>query len=167
MVNAGSSSLKLSVLEADDASLMTAELPMPESGAIGEVVARALRDAPGVDAVGHRVVHGGLEFTSPVLVEAALESRLERLAELAPLHNPAAIAAILSLRSLWPDLPQVACFDTAFHTTMPPEASTYALPEAWRGWGLRRFGFHGLSHAWASRRAARAPRRARRARSDW
>ena len=104
MVNAGSSSLKLSVLEADDASLMTAELPMPESGAIGEVVAQALRDAPGVDAVGHRVVHGGLEFTTPVRVEAAFESRLERLAELAPLHNPAAIAAILSLRSLWPDL---------------------------------------------------------------
>jgi len=153
VVNAGSSSLKLSVLEADDASLMTAELPMPESAAIGDVVAQAVRDAPGVDAVGHRVVHGGLEFTSPVLVEDILEGRLQRLAELAPLHNPAAIAAILSLRSLWPDLPQVACFDTAFHTTMPPEASTYALPDAWRGWGLRRFGFHGLSHAWASRRA--------------
>ena len=73
---------------------------------------------------------------------------------MAPLHNPPAIAAILSLRSLWPDLPQVACFDTAFHVTMPPEASTYALPDAWRDWGLRRFGFHGLSHAWASRRAA-------------
>ncbi len=154
VVNAGSSSLKLSVLGADDASLLTTALPMPESGAIGEVLERALRDAPPVDAVGHRVVHGGVEFTAPLLLEAALESRLERLAELAPLHNPAAIAAILSLRSLWPDLPQVACFDTAFHTTMPPEASTYALPEPWRDLGLRRFGFHGLSHAYAGRRGA-------------
>ena len=80
--------------------------------------------------------------------------RLEELADLAPLHNPPAIAAILSLQSLWPEVPQVACFDTAFHVTIPPEASTYALPDAWRDWGLRRFGFHGLSHAWASRRAA-------------
>ncbi|HLN41751.1 MAG TPA: acetate/propionate family kinase [Acidimicrobiales bacterium] len=153
VVNAGSSSLKLSALGADDAALWTADLPMPEPGSTGEVVQEALRDVPRVDAVGHRVVHGGLEFTSPLLLETAVESRLEHLAELAPLHNPAAIAAIVSLRSLWPDLPQVACFDTAFHTTMPPEASTYALPDTWRDLGLRRFGFHGLSHAWASRRA--------------
>ena len=127
---------------------------LPAPAAIGDGLARALRDAPAVDAVGHRVVHGGHEFTGPLLLEAASEERLEELAELAPLHNPPAIAAILSLQSLWPDLPQVACFDTAFHVTMPPEASTYALPDAWRDWGLRRFGFHGLSHAWASRRAA-------------
>ena len=153
MVNAGSSSLKLSALGDDDASLMSADLPMPEPDAIGQELQQALRDAPRVDAVGHRVVHGGLEFTSPLLLESDVESRLGRLAELAPLHNPPAITAILSVQSLWPDLPQVACFDTAFHTTMPPEASTYALPDAWRDLGLRRFGFHGLSHAWASRRA--------------
>ncbi|HVA03707.1 MAG TPA: acetate/propionate family kinase [Acidimicrobiales bacterium] len=154
VVNAGSSSLKLSILDGDDSSLVDVELVLPAPGAINEVLARALRDAPAVDAVGHRVVHGGRDFTAPLLLEAASEQRLEQIAELAPLHNPPAIAAILSLQSLWPDLPQVACFDTAFHVTMPPEASTYALPDAWRDWGLRRFGFHGLSHAWASRRAA-------------
>ncbi len=154
VVNAGSSSLKLSVLDGDDSSLMVSEQELPAPGGFGDVMERALRDAPGVDAIGHRVVHGGDEFTGPLLLDAASESRLEQLAELAPLHNPPAIAAILSLQSVWPDLPQVACFDTAFHVTMPPEASTYALPDAWRDWGLRRFGFHGLSHAWASRRAA-------------
>ncbi len=154
VVNAGSSSLKLSVLDGDDSSLMVSELDLPAPGAIGEVLERALRDAPAVDAIGHRVVHGGHEFTGPLFLEAASERRLEQISELAPLHNPPAIAAILKLQSLWPDLPQVACFDTAFHVTMPPEASTYALPDAWRDWGLRRFGFHGLSHAWASGRAA-------------
>jgi acetate kinase len=154
VVNAGSSSLKLSVLGDDDAMLMSRDLAMPDPGAIGELLGQALEDAPAVDVVGHRVVHGGLEFTSPVLLEGAAESRLEKLADLAPLQNPPAIAAILSLQSRWPKLPQVACFDTAFHVTIPPEASTYALPEAWRTWGVRRFGFHGLSHAWASRRAA-------------
>jgi acetate kinase len=154
VVNVGSSSLKLSVLANDDTKLMDSELELPAPGAFGDVLGHALREAPAVDAVGHRVVHGGLEFTGPLLLEAESERRLEQMAELAPLHNPPAIAAILSLRSLWPDLPQVACFDTAFHVTLPPEASTYALPDAWRDWGLRRFGFHGLSHGWASRRAA-------------
>lgn len=154
VVNAGSSSLKVSVLGADDALLLSLDLPAPKPGEIGDALEEALRGAPPVDAIGHRVVHGGLEFTSPLLVEESLDSRLESLNELAPLQNPPAIAAILSLQSLWPGVPQVACFDTAFHTTMPLEASTYALPEAWRAKGLRRFGFHGLSHAWASRQAA-------------
>ena len=154
VVNVGSSSLKLRVLGDDDAVLMASDLAMPDSGAIGELLGQALVDAPDFDAAGHRVVHGGLEFTSPVLLESSIEGRLGKLAGLDPLHNPPAIAAILNLRSRWPKLPQVACFDTAFHITMPPEASTYALPESWRALGLRRFGFHGLSHAWASRRAA-------------
>jgi len=154
VVNAGSSSLKLSVLGDDDVELMARDLEMPDPGAIGELLGSALEGAPAVDVVGHRVVHGGLEFTSPLLLEAGVESRLEKLAELAPLQNPPAIAAILSLQSRWPNVPQVACFDTAFHVTMPPEASTYALPDHWRDLGLRRFGFHGLSHARASRRAA-------------
>ena len=154
VVNAGSSSVKLSLLASDDSPLLASDLPMEATGSIGEQLEHALRDAPAFDAIGHRVVHGGLEFTAPRRLDAALEGRLEALAELAPLHNPPAIAAILSLQSLWPERPQVACFDTAFHVTMPLEASTYALPEAWRDLGLRRFGFHGLSHAWASRRAA-------------
>ena len=128
---------------------------MPEPGAIGEVLARALRDAPA-----RRCRRAPRRARRPRVHEPApsrgrpSSAGSKSLAELAPLHNPPAIAAILSLQSLWPDLPQVACFDTAFHATMPPEASTYALPDAWRDWGLRRFGFHGLSHAWASRRAA-------------
>ena len=154
VVNAGSSSLKISVLGPDDASLLSLDLPAPKPDEIGGTLEKALRSAPPVDAIGHRVVHGGPDFTSPLLVEESLDSRLETLNELAPLQNPPAIAAILSLQSLWPGVPQVACFDTAFHVTMPLEASTYALPEAWRAKGLRRFGFHGLSHAWASRRAA-------------
>jgi acetate kinase len=154
VVNAGSSSLKLSVLGTDDSLLLESDVAMPDRSAIAGLIEHALRDAPTVDAIGHRVVHGGVEFTSPRLVDAGFESRLEDLSELAPLQNPPAIAAILSLQSLLPALPQVACFDTSFHVTMPLEASTYALPDAWRDLGLRRFGFHGLSHAWASRRAS-------------
>ena len=154
VVNVGSSSLKLRVLGDDDAVLMASDLAIPDPGAMGRLLGPALEDAPAFDAVGHRVVHGGLEFTSPLLLELSIEGRLGKLAELAPLHNPPAIAAILDLQSRWPKVPQVACFDTAFHVTMPPEASTYAVPDAWRALGLRRFGFHGLSHAWASRSAA-------------
>jgi acetate kinase len=154
VVNAGSSSLKLRVLGTDDSLLLESDTAMPDRSAIAELLEHALRDVPPVDAIGHRVVHGGVEFTSARLVDASFGGRLEDLSELAPLHNPPAIAAILSLQSLLPALPQVACFDTSFHVTMPLEASTYALPEAWRDLGLRRFGFHGLSHAWASRRAA-------------
>ncbi len=154
VVNVGSSSLKLRVLGNDDAVLMVSDLALPDPARIGDLLGQALKDAPDFDVAGHRVVHGGLEFTSPILLEPRIEGRLGKLAELAPLHNPPSIAAILDLQSRWPKLPQVACFDTAFHVTMPPEASTYALPESWRALGLRRFGFHGLSHAWASRRAA-------------
>ncbi len=153
MVNTGSSSLKVSVLDPGDVTLWAGELEVARPDTVIEVLSQALRDAPAFDAVGHRVVHGGLEFTGPVLLGTAIDRRLDRLAELAPLHNPRAVDAIRTLQAQWPDLPQVACFDTAFHLTMPPEASTYALPDAWRDLGLRRFGFHGLSHAWASRRA--------------
>ena len=113
-----------------------------------------LDEAPSPDAAGHRVVHGGEEFTEPVLVDGAVERRLDDLEDLAPLHNPPALMMIRALRRLRPRLPSVCCFDTAFHGTLPPAAATYALPAAWRErWPLRRFGFHGLSHAYASRRA--------------
>ena len=101
------------------------------------------------------MVHGGSAFTRPVLLDPAAEQTLEMLADLAPLHNPPAIAAIRAMTTLAPELPQIACFDTAFHANMPPKAATYAVPKEWRErWDIRRFGFHGLSHAWASRRAA-------------
>ena len=154
MVNAGSSSLKVSVLASDDTVLMALDLPVDSAAAIGDALDRALGAAPEVDAAGHRVVHGGEDFGRAVVLDADDEQRLGRLAELAPLHNPPAVEAIRRLRVARPGLPQVACFDTAFHATMPAEATTYAVPEAWRRQGVRRFGFHGLSHAWASRRAA-------------
>ena len=107
--------------------------------------------APAVDAVGHRVVHGGNRFREPVRITADVERHCSRSSPLAPLHQPRAVEGMRALGRLRPDLPQVACFDTAFHATMPAAATTYALPGAWREqWGIRRFGFHGLSHAYAT-----------------
>jgi len=167
VVNAGSSSVKLRVLDDADALRWSRNLPAPEHGAerhvFREALAGALAEAGAdgrrVAAAGHRVVHGGERFTSPVRLDDAPGARdalgaLDALADLAPLHNPPSLAAIHALRELQPDLPQVACFDTAFHARLPAVAATYALPRTWRSEGVRRYGFHGLSHAWASRRAA-------------
>jgi acetate kinase len=153
VVNAGSSSLKLRLLGDKGAPLESRDVGAEEDWEEG---LRAMLDqGPLPDAAGHRVVHGGNEFVVPTLIDAELEARLEELEELAPLHNPPAIRMIRALRRLRPELPAVACFDTAFHRDLPPAASTYALPSSWTArWGLRRFGFHGLSHAYASRRAA-------------
>jgi acetate kinase len=102
-------------------------------------------------------VHGGKRFREAVLVDDGVAAALEELTDLAPLHQPAALAGIAAVGRALPDVPAVACFDTAFHATLPAAAATYALPRAWRErFGLRRFGFHGLSHAYASRRAAAA-----------
>src|SRR4029079_15300583 len=103
----------------------------------------------------HRVVHGGTEFRGPVLVDAGVRSRVAALTDLAPLHQPASLAALDAVGAALPGVPMVACFDTAFHATIPPAAATYALPHEWRArWPLRRFGFHGLSHAYAAHRVA-------------
>jgi acetate kinase len=116
---------------------------------------RALSSLGDADAVGHRVVHGGTALTAATVVTDEVLDRLRELVPLAPLHQPAALAGIAATATHRPGVPNVACFDTAFHATLPPSASTYAVPAAWRErWGIRRFGFHGLSHAWASRRAA-------------
>src|SRR5207244_4446206 len=107
------------------------------------------------DAVGHRIVHGGTEFIGPVLIDPDVVARLRSLTDLAPLHQPKSLAALDAVSRILPGTPAVACFDTAFHAAMPEAASTYALPPEWRTrWSLRRFGFHGLSHGYASRRAA-------------
>jgi acetate kinase len=157
VVNAGSSSLKVRVLGPDDEVLASCDAA---AGHEAEVIAGFLDGAPEPDAAGHRVVHGGADLTTPVRLDAAVERHLEGLAELAPLHNPPALRGIRALHELRPDLPAVACFDTAFHSTLPAEAFTYAVPAAWsERWPLRRFGFHGLSHAYASRRAAELLRR--------
>lgn len=103
------------------------------------------------DAVGHRVVHGGSRFTEPVLLDGAVEAEIERLVALAPLHNAPAVEGIRRARAALPDIPQVAVFDTAFHRTLPPAASTYPIPARWREeWGVERFGFHGISVQWVA-----------------
>ncbi|MEU8401517.1 acetate kinase [Nonomuraea sp. NPDC048892] len=106
-------------------------------------------------AVGHRVVHGGDRFTGPALIDDDVIAAIEELSPLAPLHNPVNLTGIRLARKVFPDVPQVAVFDTAFHLTLPPEAYTYAVPRDWRErLGVRRFGFHGTSYAYVSRRAA-------------
>jgi acetate kinase len=155
VVNAGSSSLKLALLDDDDGTLASEDLRRTEDLDVGDALERFLDRSPPADAVGHRVVHGGAEFVEPLVVDTSSDERLARLADLAPLHNPPALAAIHELRVRRPGLVQVACFDTSFHVTLPVKAATYALPRRWRrDLGIRRFGFHGFSHAWASVRAA-------------
>lgn len=155
VVNAGSSSLKLRILDDGDTVVASQDLPRQDPSALRGSLAALLEAHPGVDAAGHRVVHGGSVFDGPVLLDAESAEDLAASADLAPLHNPAGLAGIDAVRALRPDLPQVACFDTTFHRHMPSKASTYAVPGVWREqWGIRRFGFHGLSHAWATRRAA-------------
>jgi acetate kinase len=110
-------------------------------------------DPDEVDAVGHRIVHGGARFQEPVVLDDSIVGELEELVSLAPLHNAPALAAVGNARRALPDVPQVAAFDTAFHATIPDEAATYAVPERWRDeWGIRRYGFHGLSVQWAAER---------------
>ncbi len=155
IVNAGSSSVKVRVLDDAEELLFERSLPRLDQGEVRPALEAALEGAPGFGAAGHRVVHGGSRFSGPVLIDERADELLATMADLAPLHNPPALAAIEALGDLWPALPQVACFDTAFHAGLPPRAATYALPQEWRdAWGLRRYGFHGLSHSWASKRTA-------------
>ncbi len=154
VVNAGSSSLKLRLV--DDADQVVGRADLPAVGQVTEGdLARTLADLGPFDATGHRVVHGGEQFREPVVVDDDVRRRLDRLTDLAPLHQPKSLAALDAVTRAAPGVPAVACFDTAFHATLPPEASTYAVPVEWRTrLGVRRYGFHGLSHAYASRRAA-------------
>jgi acetate kinase len=141
VVNAGSTSLKLHLVAADDTSAPVAGLDDVEAGLI--------------DAVAHRVVHGGDAFVRPARIDAAVRRTIAELEPLAPLHNAPALAAIDQAMGQFADVPHVAVFDTLFHTTMPPEAREYAVPRRWREeWGVRRYGFHGLSVAWSAERAA-------------
>lgn len=133
VVNAGSTSLKLSVVEEDERRRPLA----------------SLADANGITLVGHRVVHGG-ERSAPAVIDDALFDELTALVELAPLHNGPAIAALAEARRLLPDARHVAVFDTAFHRTIPERATTYLLPERFRAQGIHRYGFHGLSVAWST-----------------
>jgi len=154
-VNAGSSSLKLRVLDDDDSVRDAADLPAPRGGADAADLRTAIEGFGQIDGVVHRIVHGGTLYSAPVRLDRAVQDRLRALTDLAPLHQPKSLAALDAVNAVLPDVPAVACFDTAFHATIPPAATTYALPPEWRKrWDLRRYGFHGLSHAYASRRAA-------------
>ena len=155
VVNAGSSSLKLRVLDGSDTVVAGADLPPPRGPEDRPAVAVAVAGLGGVDAVGHRIVHGGTAFLGPVRLDERVIARIAGLTSLAPLHQPKALTALDAVTAAVPDVPAVASFDTAFHAHMPDAASTYALPAPWRQrWDLRRYGFHGLSHAYATRRAA-------------
>ena len=155
VVNAGSSSLKLAVLD-DDGSLRATTTVQRWRGD-GDL--QPLRDflarCGPVDAVGHRIVHGGPRHREPVVVDDVLVAYLYSISDLAPLHQSRALAGVRAVQEMLPHVPAVACFDTGFHATMPAAATTYPLPADWnQRWGLRRYGFHGLSHAYAARRGA-------------
>jgi acetate kinase len=159
VVNAGSSSLKLRVLDPGDTVAAEADIDAPRSQVDEDALHAWIAGAGTVDAVGHRIVHGGERFRSAVRVDDGVVRELRALTDLAPLHQPKSLAALDAVLDALPDAPTVACFDTAFHATLAPEATTYAVPRAWRErWGVRRYGFHGLSHAYASRRAAEMTR---------
>ena len=151
-VNAGSSSLKLDVVESDDSVRYRKHLEDwdGETDAIADLIAEAQPDA-----VGHRVVHGGDSMRGPAVLDPEVMANIHAAGQLAPLHQPRALTGIDAVAAAAPNLPTVACFDTFFHRTMPAEASTYAVPREWqRRFGIRRFGFHGLSHAYVARRTA-------------
>jgi acetate kinase len=157
VVNAGSSSLKLRLLGPDDRVEASGDVLVsggePDKAALDGALEELGAERAG--AVGHRIVHGGTEFSEPVRIDDRVERRLRALTDLAPLHQPTSLAALDAVSAALPDLPRVACFDTAFHARLPAAAATYALPSDWRErFRIRRYGFHGLSHAYAARRAA-------------
>jgi acetate kinase len=154
VVNTGSTSLKLQVLASDDRLVDDHHVEDWDGRDVAPIDAIIRRHAP-IEAVGHRVVHGGTEFRQPTRIDDDVLRQLEDLVPLAPLHQPRGLAGITSALAAAPDIPQVACFDTAYHRTLAAAAASYALPGDWRRrWPLQRFGFHGLSHAYAVRRAA-------------
>ncbi|MEV4255828.1 acetate/propionate family kinase [Spirillospora sp. NPDC049652] len=162
-VNPGSSSVKLALLDAGDQVLVHAELPTGGAEREAERVLGQVARMPRPDAVGVRFVHGGRRYTRPVVVDDEVTRNLHALVDLAPLHQPLSLYALGEMRRALPDVPVVACFDTAFHAGIPDAAATYALPAEWRErFAIRRYGFHGLSYAHASRRAAELLGRPRR-----
>jgi acetate kinase len=175
VINSGSSSLKYQVLDVAQGTVLTEGLierigvsnggqgdgevvgPADHAEALEQVDA-AIHEVLGdrqLDAVGHRVVHGGERFGEPVLVDNEITRAIERLNPLAPLHNPANVLGIRAITKKWPDMPQVAVFDTAFHRSLPEHAWRYAVPdELYTNHGIRRYGFHGTSHEYVTNRAA-------------
>ncbi|MEA5453669.1 acetate kinase [Sinomonas sp. JGH33] len=171
VINSGSSSLKYQLRDVAAGDVLVQGIVerigfpaedggpgIPNHEAALELVDDALRGAlagRGIDAVGHRVVHGGERFAEPVLIDNEITRAIERLNPLAPLHNPANVVGIRAIAEKWPELPQVAVFDTAYHRTMPEHAWRYAVPDwLYTRHGIRRYGFHGTSHEYVAGRAA-------------
>lgn len=184
--NSGSSSLKISLVEADQELLLAEgsidwtthptrlifkrpgqqdvreKLDLSEHGGALSRILSELQAGPAaplhhlqdIDAVGHRVVHGGRDYTTSAWITPEVQKAISQLSELAPLHNPASVQGIRAIEQALPWVPQVAVFDTAFHSTLSLSARTYAIPRTWTTeWGIHRFGFHGLSHTYCARRA--------------
>jgi acetate kinase len=157
-INAGSSSLKTSLVEGDVAiGRATLEWTGSDRAATLELALHALGVSPdNIDVVAHRVVHGGAHLTTPVVIDDAIVRAIAEVGELAPLHNDVALETIAAARAAISGRPHVATFDTAFHADMPDAAITYPVPASWQTrWGIRRFGFHGLSVEWSVSRAGR------------
>lgn len=161
VINSGSSSIKYRLFAGNDTVARGIVERIGEPGGCVPDHDAAIRHVTGeldlgdVAAIGHRVVHGGLRFTRPTLVNDEVVRAVKSLTPLAPLHNPANLAGITAARALRPDVPQVAVFDTAFHRTLPPAAASYAIDaDIATRYGIHRYGFHGTSHAYVSRRTA-------------
>ncbi|GAA3340136.1 acetate kinase [Amorphoplanes nipponensis] len=161
VLNSGSSSVKYRLFDGTTTLAKGLIERIGESGgdaadheaALQRVMASV--DLDGLDAVGHRVVHGGSEFRKATVIDDDVFAVIEGLVPLAPLHNPAALSGIAVARKLLPDVPQVAVFDTAFHQTIPPEGAVYAIDASLaERWQIRRYGFHGTSHAYVARQTA-------------
>jgi acetate kinase len=160
VVNAGSSSLKVSLVGPDDAILAKREFDAKAGRFEDDMLKEAVSAMDGFEAIGHRVVHGGSRYSASVRIGPEVIDYLATITDLAPLHLPAALAGIAVATKAFPDTPAIACFDTAFHSHMPAAASTYAIPEEWRErHGIRRYGFHGFSHSYSARMAAKLLRK--------
>lgn len=158
VLNAGSSSVKYQLVDSGTGARLAGgivEEVVDHAAALRDVVAAVERLGRTIEAIGHRVVHGGAVFSEPTRIDDDVIEVIRELAPLAPLHNPANLAGIEAARATWPALAQVAAFDTAFHRTLPPAAYRYAVPTSWyEQHGVRRYGFHGTSHDYVSMRAA-------------
>lgn len=155
VLNCGSSSLKSAVIDTDRGSReLDARIENLDPGGLAAAVAKVLqqlragRGDNGPDAIAHRIVHGGERFMQATRIDDGVLGEIEQLNHLAPLHNPPALAAVRVARKIYPQVPHIAIFDTAFHSMLPPHAREYALPRDLRErFGIRRYGFHGISHA--------------------
>jgi acetate kinase len=161
VLNSGSSSVKYRLFDGSETVAKGLLEKIGESGGDAPDHRAALQqimdavDLDGLAAVGHRVVHGGARFDRPTMIDDDVVADIEDVVPLAPLHNPAALAGIAVARKLLPHVPQIAVFDTAFHATIPPEGVTWAIDaDLAARWQIRRYGFHGTSHAYVARRTA-------------